>query len=99
MNIILSEDLSPRSRVLKHPFYTFDRVDPTTCYIYYTILPQDLPRLHRALELDALGGSIRLENGMEFGTEEALLILLYRFTFPTRYIQLVPIFGRDHTSI
>ena len=99
MNIIITEDLSPRRRVLKHPFYTFDRVDPETCYVYYSILPQDLPRLHRALGLEALRGSIRLENGMEFGTEEALLILLYRFTFPTRYIQLVPIFGRDHTSI
>ena len=99
MNIIICEDLSPRRRVLKHPFYTFDRVDPETCYIYYTVLKQDLPRLHRALGLDALGGSIRLENGMEFGTEEALLILLYKFAFPTRNIQLVPIFGRDHTSI
>jgi len=96
---MIPEDLSERSRIKKHPFYTFDRVDPSTCHIYYTFLPQDLPRLHRALGLDALGGSIRLENGMEFGTEEALLILLYWFTFPTRYIQMVPIFGRDHTSI
>ena len=99
MNIIITEDLSPRRRILKHPFYTFDRVDPDTCYIYYTILKQDLPRLHRALGLDALGGRIRLDNGMEFGTEEALLKLLYKFAFPTRNIQLVPIFGRDHTSI
>jgi len=36
---------------------------------------------------------------MEFGTEEALLILLYKFTFPTRNIQLVQMFGRDHTFI
>ena len=99
MDIIIAEDSSPRTRIRKHPFYTFDRVDPTTCYIYYTILKHDLPRLHRALGLDALGGSVRLDNGMEFGTEEALLILLYRFTFPTRYIQLVEIFGRDHTFI
>jgi len=99
MNIIISGDLSPRTKVLNHPFYTFDRVDPNTCYIYYTILKQDLPRLHRALGLDNLGGSIHLDNGMEFGTEEALLILLYKFAFPTRNIQLVPIFGRDHTSI
>ena len=99
MSIIIAEDLSPRRRVRKHAFYKFDHVDPTTSYIYYTILKQDLPRLHRALGLDDLGGSVRLENGMEFGTEEALLILLYRFTFPTRYIQLVPMFGRDHTFI
>ena len=45
-------------------------------YIYFTILKDDIPRLHHALGLDALGGSVRLENGMEFGTEEALLIHL-----------------------
>ena len=74
MNIIICEDLSPRRRVLKHPFYTFDRVDPETCYIYYTVLKQDLHQFHRALGLDALGGSIQLENGMEFD-----LILLTEF--------------------
>ena len=42
---------------------------------------------------------MQLENGMEFGTEEALLILLYKSTFPTRNIQLVQMFGRDHTFI
>jgi len=36
---------------------------------------------------------------MEFGTEEALLILLHKFTSPTRNIQLVEMFGRDHTFI
>ena len=35
---------------------------------------------------------MRLENGMN-------LILLYKFTFPTRNIQLVQMFGRDHTFI
>ena len=99
MDIIITDDSSPRTRVKKHPFYTFDQVDPATSYIYYTVLKEDLPRLHHALGLDDLGGSVRLENGMEFGTEEALLILLYKFTFPTRNIQLVQMFGRDHTFI
>ena len=44
MNIVITEDLSPRRRVLKHPFYTFDRVDPVTCYIYHLILPQAMTR-------------------------------------------------------
>jgi hypothetical protein len=48
----------------------FDQVDPATSYIYYTVLKEDIPRLHHALGLDDLGGSVRLENGMEFGTEE-----------------------------
>jgi len=64
-----------------------------------TVFKEDLPRLHRALGLDALGGSVRFDNGMEFGTEEALLILLHKFTSPTRNIQLVEMFGRDHTFI
>jgi hypothetical protein len=96
---IIADDAPPHTRVKKHPFYTFDQVDEDTSYIYYTVLKEDLPRLHRALGLDALGGSVRLDNGMEFGTEEALLILLYKFTFPTRNIQLVEMFGRDHTFI
>ena len=83
MDMIIADDSSPRTRIKKHPFYTFEQVDPATSYIYFTYLKDDLPRLHRALGLDALGGSMRLENGMEFGTEEALLILLYKFTFPT----------------
>jgi len=96
---IIADDSSPRTRVKKHPFYTFDQVDPATSYIFFTVLKEDLPRLHRALGLDALGGRARLDNGMEFGTEEALLILLYKFSFPTRNIQLVEMFGRDHTFI
>ena len=99
METIIADDTPPNTRVKKHQFYSFDQVDPTTSYIYYTVLKEDLPRLHRALGLDALGGSVRLDNGMEFGTEEALLILLYKFTFPTRNIQLVEMFGRDHTFI
>ena len=100
MDGIIADDLTPRTRVKKHPFYMFDQqVDEETSYIYYTVLKKDLPRLHQALGHDALGGSVRLENVMEFGTEEALLILLYKFTFPTRNFQLVPMFGRDHTFI
>ena len=99
MDIIIADDLTPRTRIKKHPFYMFDQVDEETSYIYYTVLKKDLPRLHQALGLDALGGSVQLENGMEFGTEEALLILLYKFTFPTRNIQLVQMFGRDHSFI
>ena len=99
MDIIIADDSCPRTRVSKPSFFTFEMVDPDTSYIYYTFLKEDLPRLHTALGLDALGGSVRLENGMKFGTEEALLILLYKFTFPTRNIQLVQMFGRDHTFI
>jgi hypothetical protein len=64
-----------------------------------TVSKEDLPQLHRALGLDALRGSVRFDNGMEFGTEEALLILLHKFTSSTRNIQLVEMFGRDHTFI
>ena len=99
MDMIIADDSSPRTRIKKHPFYTSEQVDPATSYIYFRYLKDDLPRLHRALGLDALGGSVRLENGMEFGTEEALLILLYKFTFPTRNIQLVQMFGRHRQSI
>ena len=81
MDIIIADDSCPRTRVSKPSFFTFEMVDPDTSYIYYTFLKEDLPRLHTALGLDALGGSVRLENGMKFGTEEALLILLYKFTY------------------
>ena len=64
MDMIIADDSSPRTRIKKHPFYTFEQVDPATSYIYFTYLKDDLPRLHRALGLDALGGSVRLENGM-----------------------------------
>jgi hypothetical protein len=79
MDIIITDNSSPRTRVLKPSFYTFDRVDQATSYIYCTFLKEDLLRLHTALGLEALGGRVRLENGMKFGTEEALLILLYKF--------------------
>ena len=72
MSCILSE---------KQDISIFNQVDPATSYIYFTILKEDLPRFHHALGLDALGGSVRLENGMEFGTQEALLILLYKFIY------------------
>jgi hypothetical protein len=31
---IIADDSSPRTRVKKHPFYTFDQVDPATSYIF-----------------------------------------------------------------
>jgi hypothetical protein len=36
MDIIIADDLTPRTRVKKHPFYMFDQVDEETSYIYYT---------------------------------------------------------------
>ena len=76
------------------------RVVPTSSLICPAIV-ETLGKLvtEKPLGLEALGGSVRFDNGMEFGTEEALLILLYKFTSPTRNIQLVEMFGRDHTFI
>ena len=51
MDIIIADDSSPRTRVRKHQFYTFDQVDEATSSIYFTILEQDLPRLHTSLGL------------------------------------------------
>ena len=38
MDFIIADDLTPRTRVKKHPFYIFDQVDERTSYIYYTVL-------------------------------------------------------------
>ena len=42
MDIIIADDLTPRTRVKKHPFYMFDQVDEETSSIYYTVLKNDL---------------------------------------------------------
>ena len=34
MESIIADDSSPRTRVKKLPFYTFDQVDPETSYIF-----------------------------------------------------------------
>ena len=38
MDIIIADDLTPRTRVKKHPFYMFDQVGEETSYIYHTVL-------------------------------------------------------------
>ena len=52
MDIIITDDSSPRTRVSKPSFYTFEMVDPATSYIYYTFLRGDLPRHDYILHLD-----------------------------------------------
>ena len=85
--------------IRNHFFRTFDDVQEDICYNRYRFLKQDLWRLHRALRLDQLGPCIKCDTGKSnvnrFGTEEALLILLHRFAFPTRYVDMVPFYGRD----
>jgi len=36
MDMIIADDSSPRTKIKKHPFYTFEQVDPATSYIYFT---------------------------------------------------------------
>ena len=67
---IIANDTPPYTRVKKHQFYTLDQADPTTSYIYYTVLKEDIPRFHRALGLDALGGSVRLDNGISSPSQQ-----------------------------
>jgi hypothetical protein len=75
METIIADDTPPNTRVKKHQFYTFDQVDPTTSYIYYTVLKEDLPRLHRALGLDALGVCEFSFDGLTCG----LILLFFQY--------------------
>ena len=85
---------------------TFDDVNEDTCYNRYRFLKPDLRRLHKALKLDEFGdGYIRVRSPAhpskycKFGTEEALLILLQRLAFPTRFADMVSIYNRDINSL
>jgi hypothetical protein len=85
---------------------TFNDVDEDTCYSRYRFLKPDLWRLHKALKLDEFeDGYIRagsLANPSKYnkyGTEEALLILLHRLAFPTRFVDMVSIYHRDITAL
>ena len=85
---------------------TFNDVNEDTCYNRYRFLKPDLRRLHKALKLDEFeDGYIRVGSPAspskynKYGTEEALLILLQRLAFPTRFADMVSIYNRDTTSL
>ena len=85
---------------------TFNDINEDTCYNRYRFLKPDLWRLHKALKLDEFGdGYIRVASPAspskynKFGTEEALLILLQRLAFPTRFADMVSIYNRDINSL
>ena len=69
------------------------------CYIRFKFTKPDLHRLHSALKLDAFGGSVRMANGSQFGTEELLCLGLNRFSFPQKFGELTHVFGRDWTAL
>jgi hypothetical protein len=85
---------------------TFNDVDEDSCYNRYRFLKPDLWRLHKALKLDEFeDGYIRVGSPAspskynKYGTEEALLILLHRLSFPTRFADMVSIYNRDINSL
>ena len=82
---------------------TFNDVAEDNCYNRYRFLKSDLSRLHKALKLDEFeDGCIRVGTGSKYnkyGTEEALLILLQRLAFPTRFADMVSIYHRDISSL
>jgi len=83
---------------------TFDDVDADICYHRYRFLKPDLWRLHKALKLDEIeDGIIKIganpSKYIKCHTEEALLILLQRLAFPTRFLDMVSIYNRDTTAL
>ena len=94
----------PTVAINRRPVYVkFDDVDEDICYNRYRFLKKDLWRLHQAFRLDQFNGWIICNTGTsignKFGTEEALLILLHRLAFPTRYVDMVAIYGREGTAL
>jgi len=84
---------------------TFDDVDAVICYNRYRFLKPDLWRLHKALKLDEFeDGIIKIlhlnpSKYIKCHTEEALLILLQRLAFPTKFLDMVSIYNRDISAL
>ena len=78
------------------PYYKYERFDlenlaDDECEVEFRFKKQDIYRLAAALHLPNI---IKLENGVVFQPVEALCICLKRFTYPCRYADLLPRFGR-----
>jgi len=82
---------------------TFDDVNEDTCYNRYRFLKPDFLRLHTALKLDEFEDGIKVGSSPskynKYQSEEALLILLQRLAFPTRFADMVSIYNRDINSL
>ncbi|XP_033104576.1 uncharacterized protein LOC117107124 [Anneissia japonica] len=66
------------------------------CNAYFRFMKDDIYRLKMALKID---DEIKCANGLKIQGIEMLCILLKRFAYPCRYIDMVPMFARPIPQI
>ena len=85
-----------RSKNIDYPYWCYDpfqlyQMDDSECWSKFRFYKNDIYRLKDALQIPDV---VRTYNRMAVNGEEALCIFLKRFSFPCRYSDLIPRFGR-----
>jgi len=70
--------------------------DQRACFEYIRFWPKEIIRLHTALQFPDV---VRMDNCLVKDGKTVLTMLLCRLSRPTKYFDLVPIFGREHSAI
>ena len=96
--------LMPNNRRNLHcclPYYRYDRFNifqmgEDECEVEFRFKKDDIFRLAAALRIPE---TIKCQNGVIVDTVEGLCILLKRFAYPCRYVDLIPRFGRPISQL
>ena len=87
---------SYKSKNPEFPHYSYDRfdlemLDETECFAEFRARKSDIPMLADVLQIPQ---NILCEQRIKCNGVEALCILLKRFSYPSRYSDMIPRFGR-----
>ena len=96
--IVLTIDIPMRVRI-KPTERRFNHFTESYCYNHFRFNRADLHRLYHALRLDQFNGTVKMDNGSKFETEEVMMITLSRLAYPQKFGLMVSVFGRDWTAL
>lgn len=90
------EEAAPIFPYWKYDRFSLESMLEDECLSEFRVAKNDIPRLARALQLPE---SIICQNGTKATGLEGLCILLRRFSYPCRYSDLIPRFGRSKPEL
>ena len=92
--LLMYEAYSPENPTYPYKDYSrfdLELKDDVECKTEFRVEKKDIPELVHALRISE---TVKCYQGTICEAEEALCILLKRFTYPCRYSDLIPCFGR-----
>lgn len=91
-----SEQNAPRFQYWRYPRFSLEFVNEDECLAEFRFQKEDIQRLAHVLRIPH---KVVCRNGTTANSVEALCMLLRRFSYPCRYSDMIPRFGRSKPEL